>query len=280
MKLKLAGVTKTFATKNRSLSVLEDINLEVDQGEFVCLVGPSGCGKSTLLNLIAGLEKPDRGEIFANGSMVRNAGTDRVLIFQEPALFPWLNVIKNVEFGLKMIGVPREKRSEVAFQFLKMVHLSRFHSAYVHELSGGMKQRVALARALALNPEVLLMDEPFASLDAQTRDLLHEELQEIWSTTGKTILFVTHNVREAVCLGDRVLVLSCRPGRIKKEFSIELGRPRDANSLDVVRLAAQITEELKVEVEKVVREELDGDWAAASKGGVLPSSVRSLGDGI
>ncbi len=262
MKIRVKNVTKVFKTKKGKFCTLDNLDLEIGAHEFVSIVGPSGCGKSTLLNLIAGLDKPDQGEIYANGNHVREPGIDRVVIFQEPALFPWLSAIGNVEFGLKMTGVPRDERNRIALNYLKMVHLSRFKNAYIHELSGGMKQRVALARALAINPEILLMDEPFASLDAQTREILHAELQEIWRSTGKTIIFVTHNVREAVVLGDRVIVLSACPGKVKREFKVDLPRPREVNNLDVLMLSKLIMKELKVEIEKVVKEEMDADWEA------------------
>ena len=279
MKLKLSGVSKKFVTKNGDESALDGIDLEVDEGEFVCLVGPSGCGKSTLLNIVAGFERPDSGTLTYDGKPVNGAGIGRVMIFQEPALFPWLSVRKNVEFGLKMVGVPRGERTERAMAYLRMVHLSRFANAFVHELSGGMKQRVALARALALDPDVLLMDEPFAALDAQTRDMLHEELLEIWSRTKKTILFVTHNVREAVYLADRVVVMTARPGKIKRAFEVEIARPRDLADPSVGRIMGSVMQDLREEVEKIAKEEYDSDWPA-SKGSLLYSADIDLGSGI
>ncbi|OQY99952.1 MAG: nitrate/sulfonate/bicarbonate ABC transporter ATP-binding protein [Candidatus Brocadia sp. UTAMX2] len=252
-------VSKSFQSKNGTVYVLEDINLEINQGEFVCLVGPSGCGKSTLMNIVAGLEKADSGEVWANGRRIQGAGPDRVVIFQEAALFPWLNVIKNVEFGLKLKGVNGRERRNIALEYLKMVHLSKFQSSHIHELSGGMKQRVAIARALAMNPEMLLMDEPFSALDAQTRWILHYELQNIWMKTKKTILFVTHNIREAVCLADRIFILSTSPGKIKKEFAIDLPRPRDDNDVNVAEYSTRIMQELKTEIDKVVKCEMDAD---------------------
>ena len=257
---------------------LRKTSLEIRSGEFVCFVGPSGCGKTTLLNLVAGLEPPSTGEIHRNGEKVEGPGSDRVVIFQEAALFPWLNVIQNVEFGLVRKMEPG-KRREIARTFLNLVHLGRFEKSCVHELSGGMKSRVAIARALALNPSALLMDEPFAALDAQTRDLLHEELQEIWQRTRQTILFVTHNVREAVRLGDRVLVFTARPGGIKKEFLIELPRPRDINSAGVLTYAQQIQQELREEIEKVLQEEVDTGWKLKKTEFLRPAGV-DLGSGI
>ncbi|MBI5648902.1 MAG: ABC transporter ATP-binding protein [Chloroflexi bacterium] len=245
MKLEIRGVSKTFQSKRGSLTAFDPIDLDIREGEFVCLLGPSGCGKSTLLNIIAGLDKPTRGEVRVDGRVVTRAGTERVMIFQNAALFPWLNVFDNVKFGLNMIGVAKPERQIVARRYLQMVHLAEFERAFVHELSGGMKQRVAIARALALNPDILLMDEPFGALDAQTRDVLHDELQAIWSNTRKTIVFVTHNVREAVVLGDRVIVLSARPARIKQEFVIDLPRLRQIESYAVVDRARAISALLK-----------------------------------
>lgn len=258
-KLRIQNISKSFQSNNRGFSALEDINLEVREGEFVCIVGPSGCGKTTLLNIVAGLEKADSGEVWISGHKINGAGPDRVVIFQEAALFPWLNVIKNVEFGLKQKGVNGSQRRNTALEYLKMVHLTKFQHAHVHELSGGMKQRVAIARALAMNPEMLLMDEPFSALDAQTRWILHFELQNIWLKTKKTILFVTHNIREAVCLADRIVILSTSPGRIKKEFTVELPRPRDDNDVNVAEYSTRIMKELKAEINKVVKCEMDAD---------------------
>ena len=258
-KLRVQHVSKSFQSKDRNFYVLEDINLEIQQGEFVCIVGPSGCGKTTLLNIVAGLEKADSGEVWADDHKINGAGTDRVVIFQEAALFPWLNVVKNVEFGLKLKGINGKERRNIAIEYLKMVHLSKFQHAQVHELSGGMKQRVAIARALAMNPEMLLMDEPFSALDAQTRWILHYELQNIWLKTRKTILFVTHNIREAVCLADRIIILSTAPGKIKKEFLVELPRPRDDNDVNVAGYSTRIMKELKAEINKVMKCEMDAD---------------------
>jgi NitT/TauT family transport system ATP-binding protein len=248
VKLEIRNVSKTFQSQSGALAALESIDLEVQAGKFVCLLGPSGCGKSTLLNIIAGLDEPTMGQVIMDGKLVQGAGTDRVMIFQSASLFPWLNVIDNVKFGLNMIGIAKPERQVIARRFLKMVGLGDFEQAYVHELSGGMKQRVAIARALAINPDVLLMDEPFGALDAQTRDILHDELQTIWLETRKTILFVTHNVREAIVLGDRVVVFSARPGRIKKVFTIDLPRPRQIESYAVVDLARSIMAELRNDV--------------------------------
>ena len=223
------------------MQALDRVSLQVSEGEFVCLVGASGCGKTTLLNIIAGLEKPDSGTVMADGKPITGPGRERLVMFQEAALFPWLNVLGNVLFGLKLKPNLRPKdRRDIAKYYLELVGLSRFERANIHELSGGMKQRVALARALAPNPRVLLMDEPFAALDALTREQLYGDIQRIWTARHKTIVFVTHNVREAVCLGDRVLLFSPHPGRIQEEFVIELPRPRDINSAELAGYASRI----------------------------------------
>jgi NitT/TauT family transport system ATP-binding protein len=247
----LSGVFRSYANSRGSFTpALQNIDLEIEQGEFVCIVGPSGCGKSTLLHLIAGLDRPTTGQIEVDGSPVKGPGTDRILLFQELGLFPWLTVRQNVEFGLKMAGVSKIERRDRARVFLRMVHLSHFEEHYIHQLSGGMRQRVALARSLALRPKILLMDEPFAALDAQTRDMLHDELERIWKETAPTIVFVTHNVREAVRLGDRVLLMSFRPGRIKSQFQINLQRPRHVEDSDVAYLSKEILGQLREEIDR------------------------------
>jgi len=245
-KLSIKDVSKTFNSAAGKVLALDRVSLQVGEGEFVCLVGASGCGKSTLLNIIAGLEKPDSGDVMTNGKAVTGPGRERLVMFQEAALFPWLDVLGNVLFGLKLKPHLTDKdRLAVARYYLELVGLSRFEHSNIHELSGGMKQRVALARALAPNPRVLLMDEPFASLDALTREQLYGDIQSIWEARRKTIVFVTHNVREAACLGDRVLLFSPHPGRIREEFIIELPRPRDINSVDLAGYASRITRALK-----------------------------------
>jgi NitT/TauT family transport system ATP-binding protein len=256
--LRIEGVSKTFSGRAGLVNALRPVDVDVAAGEFVCLLGPSGCGKSTLLSIIAGLETPSSGSIFANGEKIRGTGTDRVLLFQEAALFPWLDVQQNVEFGLRQAGIGRPKRAEIAQRFIQMVHLQGFERSYVHQLSGGMRQRVAIARALALDPAVLLMDEPFGALDAFTRDRLHAELETIWRETGKTILFVTHNVREAVALGDRVLVFAPRPGRIVGEFRIDLPRPRSLEDYHVADKTAEIMTVLRSAIDEGEKEESNG----------------------
>ncbi len=256
VKIRLQGVTRAFQTRRgSSLAALQDVNLEVREGEFLCIVGPSGCGKSTLLNLIAGLDQPTAGEVWTDGQRVAGPGTDRIVIFQELGLFPWLTVGENVEFGLRMKGIPKGQRRALVQHYLRLVHLSGFEHSYIHQLSGGMKQRVALARSLAPQPEVLLMDEPFAALDAQTRDLLHDELERIWAETRQTIIFVTHNVREAVRLGERVVLLTFRPGRLKSEFLIHLPRPRHLEDPEVALAAREVLGQLREEILKAVEAE-------------------------
>jgi NitT/TauT family transport system ATP-binding protein len=246
VKLSIDSVSKTFRDGVVVTQALDNVSLTVEEGEFVCLVGPSGCGKSTLLSMIAGLEFPDEGSITSNGHKVTEPGRDRMVMFQESALFPWLDVLGNVLFGLKLKpNLNKHERREVALFYIHLVGLSKYAHSNIHELSGGMRQRVALARSLAPNPRVLLMDEPFAALDAMTREQLYGDLQEIWATRKKTIVFVTHNVREAACLGDRVVLFSPNPGRIREQFPIDLPRPRDINSPSLAAYATEITRALK-----------------------------------
>ena len=231
-------VSKVYASG--ALHALDRVSLLAAPGEFVCLLGASGCGKSTLLNLLAGLDEPTAGTIEVDGRTS--------LMFQESALFPWLSAVGNIELALRLDGVGREERRIRARELLDLVNLSEFARKRPHELSGGMRQRVALARALARKADVLLMDEPFGALDAMTRDLLHDEIERIWRTEQLTVLFVTHNVREAVRLGDRVVLLSSRPGRVIEEFPVDIARPRRIDSTEVATLAARITDQLRAEV--------------------------------
>jgi NitT/TauT family transport system ATP-binding protein len=250
-KVGLSEICLSYRTQSgERLLALDHINLQVKAGEFLCIVGPSGCGKSTLLHLIAGLHQQTSGQVLIDGKPIQGPGTDRILIFQELGLFPWLTVGQNVEFGMKMKGVSKAEREEKIRYYLRLVHLSQFRDSYTHQLSGGMRQRVALARALATEPDVLLMDEPFAALDAQTRDLLHDELERIWAETGRTIIFVTHNVREAIRLGDRVALLTFRPGRVKREFPVDLPRPRHLEDIEVARAARAVLDELREEINR------------------------------
>jgi NitT/TauT family transport system ATP-binding protein len=245
-KLVIEEVSKSFRTSAGKVQALDRISLQVGEGEFLCLVGASGCGKSTLLNIIAGLEQPDSGSVLADGKRVVGPGRDRMVMFQESALFPWLDVLGNVLFGLRLKPhLTNKDRADVARYYLELVGLTRFEHANIHELSGGMKQRVALARALAPNPRVLLMDEPFAALDALTREQLYGDIQRIWKERRKTIVFVTHNVREAACLGDRVLLFSPHPGRVQEAFAVDLPRPRDINTVELAAHATKIVAALK-----------------------------------
>ncbi len=239
--VRVSGVSKRFHPQGPV--VLDGIDLTIRRGEFVCLLGASGCGKSTLLSLIAGLEKPSTGEIDV-------VGPGAALMFQESALFPWLTARGNVELALRLHGAPKGVRRERADELLALVRLSGAGDKRVHELSGGMRQRVALARSLAQDRDVLLMDEPFAALDAITRDLLHDELERIWHETGRTIVFITHNVREAVRLGERVLLMSSRPGRIVREWRVDVTGERRIEAPDVSRLSVEITDHLREEIRR------------------------------
>jgi NitT/TauT family transport system ATP-binding protein len=249
-KLETKGIVKFFKHDSHNLMALGGVDLEVEDGDFVCLVGPSGCGKSTFLRIIAGLEMPDEGEVIFDGKPVTTTGPERIMVFQEGALFPWLKVQDNVEFGLKMAGIPKEERNQISKRYLDMMQLSKFADSFTYQLSTGMKQRVAIARALVMDPDVLLMDEPFAALDPQTRDLLLVEMQLIWEKTKKTILFVTHNVAEAVVLGTKVVVFSNRPSKIKKQIQVDFKRPRLTEDENLMGLQQEILSELRPEVKK------------------------------
>lgn len=245
MPLVIQGLNKHF--DNSDKATLNEIDLEIESGEFVCIVGASGCGKSTLLNLVAGLEKPTGGKILLDGEEVTGPGADRTVMFQEHGLFPWLNVIENVKFGMKLAGVPKDEQEQKAMHYLKMVHLEEYKDYPIHQISGGMRQRTALARALTMDSKVLLMDEPFSALDKQTSNRLREELQRIWMETKKTILFITHSVEEAVYLGDRVVALSPDTGRIASIINIGIERPRHVYSPEFVELRHKIMEQVRGE---------------------------------
>ena len=279
MRVVLRRVHKSFKQKGQRIQVLHDLNFTIEEGEFVCVLGPSGCGKSTLISLIAGLEFPDTGEVFVDSKKVESPSKDRLVVFQEAALFPWLTVLENVQFGLKIAGVPAAERRDRAMEAIKTVHLSRFINAHPHELSGGMKQRASLARALVMDPKILLMDEPFAALDAQTRQMLMEEVQNIWQATKKTILFVTHNVREATFLADRVFEMSARPGTIKREYPVHFPRPRLEQDPGLLTIQAKIMSSLKDEIEKVAKQELDTDYRVSKAGAVTPIE-KNVGSNI
>jgi len=245
--ISVQNISKGFHVNRRgNFLALRDVSFEVRPGEFLVLVGPSGCGKTTLLDLIAGLTVPDSGSIRVNGKPIAGPGLDRGIVFQQYALFPWKTALGNIEFGLEAAGVEKNLRKEKAREYLRLVGLSAFEDHYPHQLSGGMKQRVAIARALSYDPEVLLMDEPFAALDAQTREALQDELLRIWQETGKTIIFITHGIEEAVYLGQRVLVLGTRPGRVVHSIDVALDRRDTGQDLratpEFVRLRHQIWE--------------------------------------
>jgi len=256
MRIELQHVSKTFQHNGQPVEVLRDVSMVIEEGEFVSVLGPTGCGKSTLVHLVAGLEFPDGGRVLVNGKPVEGPGPRRAVVFQEAALFPWLTVLGNVEFGLRMAKMPKAERRTEATAYIKLVHLSKFAHAYPHQLSGGMKQRVAIARALAMQPELLLMDEPLGALDAQTRMVLQGELLEIWQRTKCSVLFVTHNVREATGLADRVYLMSSRPGRIKDVESIGVPRPRHAENPVLLACQRKIISLLGDEIAKVMQEEL------------------------
>jgi len=248
MYLQLNNINKSFEDTDRE--TIQDINLSVEEGEFICIVGPSGCGKSTLLNLAAGLLTPTGGEIILDGQKVTEPGADRVVMFQESALYPWLNVIENVKFGLKAAGRTKQEQDEIAEKYLRMVQLWEYRDYPIHQISGGMKQRTALARALALDSKLLLMDEPFSALDKQTINVLREELEEIWEQTHKTILYVTHSVEEAIYFSTRVVVMSENPGRIREIIPIDLPRPRHVENEAFMELRQRILKSVRAGVNK------------------------------
>lgn len=244
--LDVKNISKKYKINNSSVqTVLNEVNLKIREGEFITIIGKSGCGKSTLLSILAGLDRSFTGELLIDDKAVSCSNADRIVIFQEHSLFPWLNVIQNIEFGLRQAKVPKKFRKTMAMKYLNMVGLSDFAYANIHELSGGMKQRISIARALSLNPRILLMDEPFASLDTYTRQSLQSELLRIHEQTKKTILFVTHNIEEAVLLGDRVIVLSNSTGNFKREFIVDVPRPRNLNHELLRYLVSEALNELR-----------------------------------
>ena len=233
--IEVRHITLEYPGEKGTVLAVDDVSFSVADSEFLCILGPSGCGKTTILNMLAGFLKPTKGEILIGGKPVVGAGQDRGVVFQDFAqLFPWRTARRNVEFGLEMRGVPEAERRETAARFLRLVKLDKFAESYPHQLSGGMQQRVAIARALAYNPTVLLMDEPFAALDAMTRDEMQKQLTEVWQETKKTVVYITHNVAEAVYLADQVLVLAAHPGTVKAKLRLDLPRPRDALSAEFV----------------------------------------------
>jgi NitT/TauT family transport system ATP-binding protein len=248
MTLTIRNLKKVFPKEGGFMTAIENFNLDVKDQEFLCVLGPSGCGKTTLLRIIAGLEVLTEGEILLDGTEIKGPGSDRGMVFQEFALFPWRTVRKNVEFGLEIKGIPKEQRREISQKYIELVGLRGFENYHPYQLSGGMKQRVGIARALANNPQVLLMDEPFGAIDAQTRNAMQKELLRIWKEARKTVIFVTHSVDEACYLADRIVVMTSRPGTIKEIFEIPWDRPRDRAGVDFALLRKKILAELEREV--------------------------------
>ncbi|VEF48194.1 nitrate/sulfonate/bicarbonate ABC transporter ATP-binding protein [Bacillus freudenreichii] len=261
MYLSIKGIEKSFVNEKKPVKVLDNISIDVDKGSFVSIVGPSGCGKSTLLYIIAGLEDANKGEIRVSGKKVTGPGPERVVVFQESGLFPWLTVLENVTYGLRLKKIPNKEAKEKAASILKMVHLSKYMDAYPHQLSGGMKQRVSIARALVMEPDILLMDEPFSALDEQTRMVLHKELLDIWKKTKVTIFFVTHNIREAVLLSEQVIVFATRPGKIKTVVSIPSTKDGIMPDSVTLHMEQRILSVLEEEIEKVLKEEMGDDYS-------------------
>ncbi len=251
--LSIKNLNKTYYTEEGDEVVaLSDINLDVADKEFVCFIGPSGCGKTTLLRITAGLEKPDSGTLTVNNEPIKGPGPDRGMVFQEYSLFPWRTVLKNITFSLELKKIPKSEREKIARDFLEVVGLSKFADSYPHELSGGMKQRVAIARALVNDPDVLLMDEPFGAVDAQTRNRLQHELLNIWEKKKKTVLFITHSVDEAVFLADKVVVFTARPGRVKEVIIIDLPRPRERTSFEANAVREHLLASLGAEIQAAI----------------------------
>jgi NitT/TauT family transport system ATP-binding protein len=260
--IEIEGLSKRFVAGAGEILALADVDLRIDEGEFLCLLGPSGCGKSTLLRIVAGLATASAGEVRINGRRVNGPGPDRAVVFQDYALFPWMTVAQNVEFGLEARRVDAARRRQVARDLLQAVGLAPFAEKYPHHLSGGMKQRVSIARALAVEPELLLMDEPFGALDAQTRFVMQQELLRVWRVYRKTVIFVTHSIDEALYLADRVIVMTARPGRIKAELRVAEERPRDIGGAEVSRLRRQALELLSDEIRRAM--EIESETAAVS----------------
>ncbi|MCC5910273.1 MAG: ABC transporter ATP-binding protein [Clostridiaceae bacterium] len=275
MMIEIKNLNKAYG----NLEVFKAIDLSIKEGEFVSIIGPSGCGKSTLINIVAGLDSSTGGKVMIEENEVKGTNTDRVMVFQSAALFPWLNVQDNVAFGLKNICKSPQEIKEKVNDILKKVHLYKFKDKYPHQLSGGMKQRVSIARSIVMDPKILLMDEPFSALDEQTRMLLHNELQEIWMETKKTILFVTHNIREAVKLSDRVIIMGARPGGIIDDVKIQVSHPRKSTDSNLFYKEEMVFKKLKGEIEKIAREEL-GDAYNFEENTVSDRIGNTMGDGI
>ncbi|GJL84122.1 MAG: nitrate ABC transporter ATP-binding protein [marine bacterium B5-7] len=244
-KISIDAVSKQFiAASGHKVEALRDVSLSIGENEFVCVVGRSGCGKSTLLNMVAGFLKPSSGSILVDGKQIEGPGKGKGVVFQNLALFPWLTARKNIEFGCKQKGMSESERNQLSTELIDLVHLNGFEDKYPFELSGGMQQRVAIARALAIDPIILLMDEPFGALDEQTRMVMQTELLQIWSSRKKTVVFITHSVSESIVLADRIIVLGTNPGHLKREFKVTLERPRDRLSVDFVKLEAEVQDAL------------------------------------
>jgi NitT/TauT family transport system ATP-binding protein len=276
-RLSLQNVSKRFAKSE--LAAIENITLDCKPGEFVVVVGPSGSGKSTLLNIAAGMTRPDSGTAFLDDRQITAPGPELAMVFQDHGLFPWLTAAENVEFGMKMAGISASERGDRVAHALQLVHLASSGGKLVHELSGGMRQRIAIARALVMEPAVLLMDEPFAALDAQTRTQLHHRVQDLWCQTHKTILFVTHSVGEAVRLADRIIVLHSHPGRIRKEICVDLPHPRKFDSPDIGQLARLVRKEIEDEVNRINAVAAE-DAAYSQEDADLAASIDDMGSGI
>ncbi len=255
-KLVIDNVRKVFSTKNGEVIALDQASFSVKEGEFITILGPSGCGKSTILRVVAGLEEPSSGHVYLDGKEIKGPGPDRGMVFQSYTLYPWLTVEQNIAFGLQLKGVSKKEQQEISHHYLELIGLKGFEKHYPIQLSGGMKQRVAIARALANDPEILLMDEPFGALDAQTRSIMQEILLKVWEETKKTILFITHDVEESIFLGDTVYVMTARPGRIKKGITVPIPRPRDyhfKSSSQFLDLKGELLELIREESIKAVR---------------------------
>ena len=254
IKIKIEGIKKIFEGENQVVA-LDGVNMNINENEFAVVLGPSGCGKSTLLYLLAGFEVPNGGKILLDGKKIKKPGPDRGIVFQDFALYPWKTALKNIAFGLELSGIPKKEATKEAMKYIKMVGLEGFENAFPHTLSGGMKQRVGIARALAYQPEVLLMDEPFGALDAQTRKQMQIELENIWEKTRKTVVFVTHSVIEAVYLADKVFVMTARPGKVKGVVDVDLPRPRSYTDENFLKIREKILDLLETEVEKSMHQE-------------------------
>jgi len=248
--IKVQSLTKVFEKGKKQVVAIQNLDFDVFENEFFCIIGPNGCGKTTLLRIFAGLEKPSSGKVLLNGGEINGPDANRSMVFQEFALFPWRSVKKNIEFGLEVKGLQEEEKKDIIGHLVSLVNLKGFEGSHPQELSSGMKQRVAIARALAHDPRLLLMDEPFGSLDAQTRNIMQKELLRIWDKTKKTIIFVTHSADEAVFLADRIAVLTSRPGSLKTIFEVKIPHTRDRTSVELIKIRGKILEELEEEVEK------------------------------